>query len=186
MCSSQPVVYYLDGKLYAHTSSKDSIGSLFDFDIESLEKEVVYKFRVVDTTNNNAVPVNLGDINFSVVDSGLYEFNIVLIYSSSNATSGLSLQLISPNSLREILSAGVDIYGFNSNGQLGVYHGAINSLNNRVTSTSTTLINIPYLASINGIIYSGTNGNVFLRWCPEINKAVTIKTGSFIRSVKIN
>jgi len=133
--------------------------------------------RTIDTTNSVATPIGVGDMAFAVTSGTYYAFKFIILYSTGATTTGIKLSLTFPTAT--VQSANVLIFGQTTDGATTEpWAGTINSSGDVVTSTGVAVINVPYVAIVEGTILPSSNGSLQLRFSPEVAAAATIKRGS--------
>ena len=134
----------------------------------------VYR-RTADTTSSSATPANIGGMTFNVTNGTTYTFYFLLIYQTGATTTGIKTALTAPAGT---LAAYAMHYGHAADGVVTPWAGTINSSGDVVTSTAVAVINVNYIAVIEGTFIAGANGMVGLSWGPEVAAAATLKAGS--------
>ena len=114
-------------------------------------------------------------MGFNVSSGTTYTFYYLLIYSTAATTTGIKTTLTAPSGT---LVAYAMHYGHAADGVGTPWAGTINSSGDVVTSTAVAVINVNYMAVIEGTFIASANGAVNLQWGPEVAAAATLKTGS--------
>lgn len=132
--------------------------------------------RTVDTTCLLTSLANIGGMTFPLVAGQQYSYKYVLIYSTAATTTGVRLSLVFPTATTQ--SALVTIHGLAADGAASEWSGTINSSGDIVTSTAVAVINVNYIAIIEGTILPSANGILILQFASEVAAAATLKRGS--------
>lgn len=133
--------------------------------------------RTADTSTSLATPLQIGGMAFSVTSGVYYSYKYVLLYQTAVTTTGIKLALTFPAVTTQ--SARVTISGQTIDGATTEpWCGTINSSSDVVTSTGVAVVNVNYVATIEGNILPSASGYLVLQWSSETTAAATLKQGS--------
>lgn len=133
--------------------------------------------RTADTSTSLATPLNINGMTFSVTSGTYYAYRYVLLYQTAATTTGIKLSLTFPTVTTQ--SARVTISGQTTDGATTEpWCGTINSSGDVVTSTGVAVVNVNYVAIVEGTILPSASGYLRLLWSSETTAAATLKQGS--------
>ena len=133
--------------------------------------------RTADTTASANTPLGIGGMSFSVTSGTYYSYKYTLIYSTAAPTTGIKLSLTYPAGTAasaRLTIAGVVIDGATTE----PWVGTINASADVVVSPTVAVVNVDYIATIEGSILPSASGTLVLQWSPEVAAAATLRNGS--------